>query len=346
MFNRHVLRAPEGDSAAGAGGDKGAGDAAAAAAASAAAASAAAAAAGNGADKGADKGAADAGTKTVLNADAANGKGAAAGKWPDDWRQEWAGEDADYLKQLERFASPADAGKAYKEARARISQGFKPEPFPTEGTEEAKKEWRQKNGVPETPDGYLANLPDGIVIGEEDKADFDEFAKDLHASNLPPQAAHLAVAALNRAKERQLERLAEGDTTLKASTEDVLRSEWGGDYRANIHVTNSLIEKHLGEEDAAAFMSARTPDGKAVFNIPSIVKMFATFGRELLPAAAITPSGEASMESMATRKAEIEKLMRTNRAEYNKDAKAQSDYRKIIEAEQRIAERTGKTAAA
>jgi hypothetical protein len=53
------------------------------------------------------------------------------------------------------------------------------------------------------------------------------------------------------------------------------------------------------------------------------------------PLSTVLPAGEDNAKGLSERKAEIEKFMRTNRGEYNKDVKIQDEYRELIEAELR-----------
>src|ERR1700744_6473820 len=46
-----------------------------------------------------------------------------AGVWPENWRQQIAGEDKSLLTQLERFADPAAIFKQNRELQAKLSSG-------------------------------------------------------------------------------------------------------------------------------------------------------------------------------------------------------------------------------
>ena len=75
-------------------------------------------------------------------------------KWPDDWREQLAAGDEGLLKQLKRYASPANYAKAGFEAQQRLRAGQAKEPLPENPTPEQITAWRKDNGIPEAPDGY------------------------------------------------------------------------------------------------------------------------------------------------------------------------------------------------
>jgi hypothetical protein len=99
---------------------------------------------------------------------------AAPADWPEDWRIKLAGEDKSYLKTLDRFNTPSDLAKAYRDAQQRLSAGNLKAILPDNPTEEELKTWRTENGVPESPDKYDVNLGDGFVWSDEDKPLLDD----------------------------------------------------------------------------------------------------------------------------------------------------------------------------
>ena len=55
--------------------------------------------------------------------------------------------------------------------------------------------WRAESGVPAKPEGYLDNLPHGIVIGADDKPMVGAFVADMHAKHAPPDLVHTAIGS-------------------------------------------------------------------------------------------------------------------------------------------------------
>jgi hypothetical protein len=246
-----------------------------------------------------------------------------AGKWPDDWRQQYAGTDAKKLGVLQRFASPTAALDAYFAASQRIAAGEVKKPLPENATPEQIAAYRAENGIPEKAEGYLEKLPQGLVIGDEDKPLFAKFAEKLHARNLPPAAAHAAVEFYNELQEEQQAEAAEAETAARAAAEDKLRADWGAEYRLNLNHVNAFIEK-APPVVAEALHNARTPEGLAIFNVPEVVQWIAQQARELDPISAIVPAGGgAPGKTIETEIADIEKVMKTDRTAYNRDDRLQ-----------------------
>mgnify|MGYP006194748097 FL=1 len=103
-----------------------------------------------------------------------------------DWRSEFSGGDTDFAERLQRYATPADAGKALRSAQEKIRDGVRPQAnVPPEGaSEDELTAWRTDNSIPTSASDYLTNLDDS-VIGEEDQEMYESFAETLLEQNLP-----------------------------------------------------------------------------------------------------------------------------------------------------------------
>jgi hypothetical protein len=258
---------------------------------------------------GGDDAAAQAAAKAAADAAAAEaaGKGGDKGPvWPEDWRQRIAGDDKEALKGLERYSDPAAIAKSLRAAQVRISEGFKPEPFPDKGTDEQKTEWRKANGIPEKHDAYIANVGEGIVIGEEDQEVFKSFAESALAQNMPQ--AHFDAAAkwyMEYASQRTAA-LEESDVIHKTELDDAFTNELGpGEYRANKNNLMSMLSTHLPKEAADALLNARLPDGRGVFNDKGIVKGLFDLARKINPVPTLVGTGNDPGKSVDDRLAQI-----------------------------------------
>lgn len=241
-----------------------------------------------------------------------------------NWRDSFAGDDDKFKSQLERYESPEALGKAFREQRATISSGaFKQAPG-ADATEDDVKAYREANGIPLEPTGYLENLPDGLVLGEDDKEIFTDFATAMHGKNVEPEIMHEVINWYNGFAEREQDALAEMDHTHHTDTVDELRAEWGTDYRANINLVGSHIETQFGKDAAQALLNARDPSGRAIMNIPGVLEGFMTAARQINPVAQLAPKSDRTpVETLEDEIASIEKVMRDDRAAYNKDQKMQ-----------------------
>ena len=249
-----------------------------------------------------------------------------------DWRESIAGEDLKFKSQLDRFKSPQDFGNAFREAQQKIRSGQFREPLGADATEDDIRIFREQNNIPQDPQGYLENLPDNLVLGEEDKELMTEFMGKLHEVNAPPQVAQAAVEWYNEFAERQQDQLAEMDRDHHMESEDYLRKEWGGDYRQNVNLISALVEKSFGAEVKDSLLNARDPSGRALMNIPGVMEGFAALARsQMHPLAMPGMSNEDAAQSTEEEIAKLEKYMRDDRPAYNKDEKAQARLRELYQ---------------
>lgn len=309
---------------------------------SAAAAAAALAAGGGGADPNAGKGGAD--PNAGKGADPNAGKGSELG--PDgkpkvadpaagaaDWRKEFAGDNADDLKALERFTSKADFLKSWKEQKATISAGKHKEPLPENATEEQKAEYRKVNGIPEKAEDYYKTLPDGVVFGEDDKPGVTKFLQDMHGLNAPPAMVSKALEVFVAAQAEGAMMRSEQDIKARDETSEALRTEWGVDYKGNVNAMSAFVKSNIPEGDQANFLNARMGDGTPVFSHPGMVKAFAQLGRTLNPTGTTTPGGGLDkLDAIQDAIKGYEKRMATDRVNWYKDNKAQEHYRQLVDA--------------
>lgn len=249
-----------------------------------------------------------------------------------NWRDAFAGDDDKFKSQLERYSTPEDLGKAFREQRATISSGnLSPKPDEN-ATPEDLAAFREANGIPKEATGYLENLPEGLVLGEEDKEIFEDFAGAMHEMNVEPSVMHKVIDWYNGFAEDQQDAMAEIDAGHHQETEDALRTEWGTDYRANINLVGSLIESTFGEENASAILNARDAEGRALMNIPGVLEGLASIQRQLNPVARIAPStGRTADQTLEDEITELEKFMREDREKYNKDEKSQARLRELYQ---------------
>jgi hypothetical protein len=268
-----------------------------------------------------------------------------AAAWPDDWRAKLAGDDAKLKTRLERFTEPGGVVKSWLSAEQKLSSGEykKVAPLAADATPEQIAEYRKEHGVPEKPEAYLENLPNGLVIGESDKARATSLASELHKLHAPPALVHKMLEWNNADVQARADALSEQDETQRTATEDALRADWDKDYRPNINAVHTLLEAALDEKTHEALMNARAPDGSALMNNPAIVKALATWARELNPPVSIPGGSGDQLTAVIDRIADIKKLMGNKASEYWKGDKApglQNEYRQLVEARDKLKKRT------
>jgi hypothetical protein len=248
-----------------------------------------------------------------------------------DWRSEAAGDDDKFKSTLERFESLSAFGNSFRDAQQTIRSGQLKEPLAADASDEQKQAYREANGIPLEADGYLENLPDGLVVGDEDREIMTDFMGALHNVNADPTIAVAAIEWYNRFAEQQQDELASADQAHQVATEDALRAEWGTDYRTNVNVIGAMFEKGLNAEDREFLMNARGPDGQAVFNRPGIMQFFAEKARAEMHPMAVPGQTHDPQQTVDNEIAEIEKVMREDRKAYNADEAMQARLRQLYE---------------
>lgn len=312
-------------------------DKAAADKATADAAAAAAKVPGSDAGDPAAKAAAEKAAADKVTADAVASKGA----WSDKWREEYAGTDEKVLKRLQRYTTPKTALDAMIEAQNKISDGSYKKPLGEKATPEEIAEYRKANGIPETPEKYLDNLPNGLVIGEEDKPIIAEFTKAFHGVNADPKVVQTAIKTYYDVVDKVEGIKAEANTAAKVAVEDELRAEWGPDYRPNTNLINAFIGSMPKELQEELFQSTK-PDGTQIMNNPAMLKWLAQQARELNYTGAVLPNGEASSKSLESEINTLKGMMGDRSSKYWKgpeSAGLQARYRELVDLQQKIANR-------
>jgi len=259
------------------------------------------------------------------------------GKWSDTWRQEIAGDNADALKTLERFATPADMWQSYNALRQKMSSGeLKPfTPFPEKGTDQEKNAWRQANGIPESPDKYELKLKDGLVIGEADKPIIDNFLKSVHAKNMAPEHASAAVQWYFDEIAAQERAAAEKEAEDKKTTEATLLQRWGGEYRQNLNNIDGLLDANLGADSPL-----KAGIKKSLETNPELAVFFESVARQVNPMTTLTGAGNTPA-AIDTEIARIKGYMDAPRGtpesdKYWKDEALQARYRELLAAQERL----------
>ncbi|MGE0231426.1 MAG: hypothetical protein AB7O39_03185 [Flavobacteriaceae bacterium] len=265
-------------------------------------------------------------------------KSPAPQKWPDDWRQQIAGDDKKALERLSRYDGPAAVAKALMEAQDKIRSGLKPKERPGEkATEEEIASYRKEAGIPETVDDYVAaiELPDKRQIGDEDKPVIAAFAERAHKMNLPPKDMAGLVDEYYAIQEEQAVLRAEKDADFKAASMQALREEYGGEFKANINAMRPYFES-VDSELFDNLMGGRLADGSKVGDHPAIVKFFVAKALQENPAATIVPAGGNQVETIEAEIKALTKRMGEDRDAWFKDAAAQKRLQQLYDAQEKL----------
>jgi len=247
-----------------------------------------------------------------------------------DWRSEMAGEDDKFKTEIERYESPAAFAQSWREQRQTISSGKMKDDLPAaDADEEAVKAYRQANDIPLEVDGYLKDLPEGLVLGEDDVPIAESFMGALHSVHAPVSYAHALIGAYNEFAEESQAAQSELDVTQAKEATDSLRQSWQADYRVNINLVEAFLENTFGSDVKEQLLNGRFQDGRAFMNDAKVLEGLATAQRRLDPVTQIIDGGADPAKTMNDEIAELEKFMSEHRTAYNKDEAKQARLRQL-----------------
>lgn len=261
-------------------------------------------------------------------------------QFPEKWRNLIAGDNAEHLKTLERFATPKALYDSYGALRQKMSSGELRQitPFPDKGTPEDQAAWRTTNGIPAKSEEYLANFkaPEGVVLDDDDKAVLGKLSASAHASHLPPAAFNATASWFLAEKKERVEARQDKDSQSFASSEDAMRAEWGPGYRENVARISAFLDiAPKGIKDAVG--NARKADGSPLMHDPDFLRFMVDTARTINPAGVVLPGAGGNLaQSVADEINTIETTMRENRSKYDKDEKMQARLRELYGARDKL----------
>lgn len=266
----------------------------------------------------------------------ADAKDDTKGKWSPTWREDWAAGDPKKLAELKRYNSPKEVSDALVAAKEKIRTMTGSEPLPKNATPEQIKEYREKNGIPETPEKYLEALPDGLVLGEEDKKGAEPYLKEMHDMNVPPAIVAKGLAAYQARQAAQTQLIEQQDVEQRESAINELREEWGPDYQANINAMHNMLKSQFPAEIQEELLNARLGNGRALLNDSQIIRALSKIGREIDPTGTPTPgTGFDKIETIESQIKDYEGRMSKDRTAWFKDTKSQEHLRQLYDARER-----------
>jgi hypothetical protein len=170
----------------------------------------------------------------------------------DDWAarreriaRKWAGNDGEKFKQakrqIDRFASEDNLLGSYLDLRTKLSRGELLPALPEDADEAEIADYRKKAGIPETPDGYELQFPEGMEAPESAKEQLAILAKAAHDLNGDPRVVKGLWNTYLQIQEADAQRRYEAAQEKYIETKALFRSEWGRDYPRNEKATNSFI---------------------------------------------------------------------------------------------------------
>jgi len=271
------------------------------------------------------------------------GEGEGNENWfPEDWRQQIAGDDEKALGQLGRYKTPADIWTKARALEQRISSGELRETtaFPGEGTDEEKAAWRTLNNVPEAADKYTLTRE----LDDNAKSQLEGFFNHAHANNFNNDSVNSMLDYFYQKLEGDEDGLVEADKARGQAAEDALRAEWGKEFRGHMNRIEGLMDL-VGGDAGSALQEARMADGTMLKDNVDVQQFLLDMALTYNPAGTLTPGDGGNInDSIEDELAAIKKVMKTDRKAYNDDAKMQARYRELLTAQENGRMRKGAAA--
>lgn len=262
------------------------------------------------------------------------GQGEAKSSWPDDWREQLAGGDEAFLKQLKRYSSPSTFAKGFKEREDLIRSGKLKQAKPEGGDEKALAAWRKENGIPDDATGYT--VPEDVqkFLTDGDKPIVATWFEEAHAAGFNQEQAQKGLEWYAKTIGALEEQRAAADSQAHDACEDTLRKEWShAEFKANNQLAvRYLASTPLGEKWA----DLRTADGRRLGDDPQFIMWAADQGRQQF-GDVVFASGDAE-RAHNSRKAEIETILKTDIRRYYAEG-LDKEYSEILQREEKRGKR-------
>jgi hypothetical protein len=163
------------------------------------------------------------------------------------------------------------------------------------------------------------------------------YLQAAHARNTPPEQVSETLGIYAKAQEQAVQQMQERDLDTQMKTEDLLRKEWGPEYRPNMEKVVNFVAATFPEDMREILMNARLGDeaGTPLMLHPGYLKAMASLARQMNPTNTITPgTGMDKIDAINDQINEYKKKMGTR--EWYKDTKAQEHYQQLVAARDRI----------
>lgn len=210
------------------------------------------------------------------------------------------------LARLKRFPSLNEALDWAFSSDKKIADGSFKKPPSDKATPEELTAYRELNGIPETPDGYLEKLPDGLVIGDEDKPIIDHFMKSFHGKHTDPAIVHSMIKSYYDMVDEQEGARQRANVAAKGATDEAMKEEWGVEYSQNVGMVNAMLDA-MPEEARTELYQSTKQDGSQIMNSPNFMKWMAETAKSLNMTGSVTPSGQADAVGIEQELADLAK---------------------------------------
>lgn len=246
--------------------------------------------------------------------------------WRDDWRQAIAGQDQKELARLQRFTDVPQIYKSFRDLENKqATQKFTPT-ITKDSTPEEVTAYRKAIGVPDKAEGYFEKLPDGMVIGDEDKGAMNLFANRLHELNTPPEVFNKVMETAFELIEMNQQEAVQAQMEIKAASRQKLYETWGpAEYKINVNAVANVLSS-MPETLRNRFEGAQLADGTLMFNDVEAMQWWAQHVRENNPALGVMPAGTGDVVASIQKELDDNRnMMRTPSVWFAKDNAGRRD---------------------
>ena len=248
---------------------------------------------------------------------------------------------------LERYADEQAFGRAHFELLRRMSAGElrQSNAYPEFGSTEEKANWNKANGVPDADSGYTEKLaiPNGVVLGEQDKDGMAVFAKQAHGKHWSQKQFDEAVSMWYGVQDNLINKRDQMDDMYHQEAEDVLRQDWAPhEFRQNINMMHNYLNE-FPEDFRRDILGGRTASGRLIGDDPRFLHLFLEMAHLKNPQASVLPPG-MTIEGYNSRRKELEAMVNDANSAYYTGANAQAlraEYLRYLEADEKRAARAG-----
>lgn len=255
--------------------------------------------------------------------------------WPDNWRDTVSKGDAKLLTRMQRYASPEALVDALVHAQNRISSGELRPVLGKNPTPEQLAEWRTANGIPDKPEAY--DLGKDVKVSESGKVFLEQFLPVAHANNMTPAQVKASLKFVSDMNVRAEEDRAVKDHEFEETGEELLRAEWGAEFKRNMGFIHNTLDGAASPEFKTALLGGRLADGTPIGSSPEALRFLMSLALIQNPTGTLVPGFNANpSEGVEQEIKTIEETMRKNRGAYNKDEKMQARYRELIDAREKL----------
>lgn len=239
-----------------------------------------------------------------------------------------AGGDDKALAQLGRYQSPEAIWQKARALEQRISAGELRPTLNKNAKPEEIAAYRESIGIPATPDKYDLK---GVAIDEADQALISHVLTAAHGAHATPDQVRAIVGVWPKLKADALAAQSEADTKHQTEAEDSLRSEWGPEFRRNMGLVHQLLDSTGNQAIKDEILNGRLASGRPIGSSPEVLKLLLGVALKDNPSGTVVPHGGGDpAATIDSEIAKIEKMMREDRAGYNKDEKLQARYRDLL----------------